>query len=114
MGVLVSELFIKGIRLNVRVGVYEHEKLTPQTVLVDCRLKVADNHSEDLSSVVDYESLVQEIKSKIEPQTFNLIETLSDKIYDICMSRSISWAEVCVTKKFYQADSVSYKRCSKD
>lgn len=109
----MSELIIKGIRLNVKVGVYENEKISPQPILVDCRLKVSANHSEDLASVVDYETLVQEIKSKIEPQTFNLIETLADRIYEICMSRS-SWVEVCVTKKFYQADSVSYKRSSKD
>ena len=109
----MAELFIQGIKLSVRVGVHEHEKVDPQPILVDCRLKVSDSHSEDLSSVIDYESLVKEIVRKIEPQTFNLIETLTDRIYDICIQKS-SWVEVSVTKGFNLAKQVSYKRCTKD
>ena len=106
----MAELFIQGIKLNVRVGVYEHEKNKPQPILVDCKLRVDESHSEDLSSVVDYESLIKEITSSIEPQTFNLVETLTDRIYDIC-AKYTNWVEVSVTKN-YLTYKVSYKRCT--
>ncbi len=109
----MAELFIQGIKLKVRVGVYEHEKLSPQPITVDCRLKVDELHSEDLSSVVDYEALVKEITTSIEPQTFNLIETLTDRIYEICTRRA-SWVEVSVTKNLNNELKVRYSRCSKD
>ena len=108
----MAELFIQGIKLNVRVGVYENEKIDPQPILVDCRLKVSDTHTDDLSTVVDYESLVKEIVSVVEPQAFNLIETVADRIYEICIKKS-SWVEVVVNKKFNLAGKVSYKRCTK-
>ncbi len=109
----MAELFIQGIKLNVRVGVYEHEKTSPQPITVDCRLKVDEVHTEELSSVVDYEALVKEITSSIEPKTFNLIETLTDRIYEICISKA-SWVEVSVTKKLNKEVKVRYSRCSKD
>jgi len=97
-----DKLAISGIECFGHHGVFEAEKRDGQPFLIDLVLGLDSSlaaASDDLHDTVDYGSLVTRVKAAVESDPVDLIETLAQRIADICLlDGRVEWAEVTVHK----------------
>lgn len=99
---MTDELVVRGIECLAHHGVFEHERREGQTFVIDVALGVDSTPaaaSDDLRDTVDYGSLVAQVKAAVEKDPVDLIETLAQRIADICLwDARVQWARVTVHK----------------
>ena len=84
----VRHVFVRGLEVHAVVGVYDHEKHTPQRLIISVDLNVAENaaaHNDRLENVVCYEGIVRNIQKICTAGHVNLLETLAEKIAADCL-----------------------------
>jgi len=98
----LDELAVLGIECYGHHGVFEFERREGQAFVVDLVLGVDTAPaaaSDDLHDTVDYGSLVAQVKASVERDPVDLIETLAQRIADICLTNDrVEWARVTVHK----------------
>jgi 7,8-dihydroneopterin aldolase/epimerase/oxygenase len=98
----VDELSVRGIECLGHHGVFEFERAEGQVFVIDVTLgldtrSAAD--SDDLRDTVDYGSLVMQVKAAVETDPVDLIETLAQRVADVCLSDArVGYAKVTVHK----------------
>ncbi len=107
---MADELSVTGIECYANHGVFEHERREGQVFLVDLVLGLDTRpaaRSDDLHDTVDYGSLVARVKAAVESDPVDLIETLAQRISDVCVSDDrVDWARVTVHKPAAPIDAV--------
>lgn len=97
-----DRLAVLGIEAIGHHGVFDFEKRDGQVFKVDLALGLDTRpaaRSDDLQDTVDYGSLVAAVKTAIEHDPVDLIETLAERIADVCLTDTrVEWAEVTVHK----------------
>ena len=82
-------VFVEGYELIGSVGVYEHERRYEQRIVVSLDLEVLDNYdgsSDDIDAVYDYDQAIKAVRATVESRHFNLLETLAERIAEVCLS----------------------------
>jgi len=106
---MVDELAVTGIECYGYHGVFEFEKREGQIFLIDLVLGIDTTPaaaSDDLQDTVDYGSLVASVKAAVEKDPVDLIETLAQRISDVCLlDGRVEWARVSVHKPDAPIDS---------
>ena len=91
-----------GIECVGHHGVFEFERREGQPFVVDLVLGLDTApaaRTDDLRDTVDYGSLVAAVKSAVETDPVDLIETLAARIAQICLlPERVEWARVTVHK----------------
>jgi 7,8-dihydroneopterin aldolase/epimerase/oxygenase len=99
---LIDELTVTGIECYGHHGVFDFERREGQTFLIDLVLGIDTAPaaaSDDLQDTVDYGSLVASVQAAVEKDPVDLIETLAQRIADVCLSDDrVHWARVTVHK----------------
>lgn len=99
---MTDELLIRGIECYGHHGVFEFEKREGQPFVIDLALgfdTAPAAASDDLQDTVDYGSLVLSVKAAVEKDPVDLIETLVQRIADVCLlDARVEWARVTVHK----------------
>jgi dihydroneopterin aldolase len=97
-----DELSVTGIECFGHHGVFEHERRDGQIFVVDLVLGLDTRPaaaSDDLHDTVDYGSLVAHVKAAVESDPVDLIETVAQRISDVCLlDHRVEWARVTVHK----------------
>ncbi|CAA9245424.1 MAG: Dihydroneopterin aldolase [uncultured Craurococcus sp.] len=79
-------VFVRGLALQARLGIYPHEKAQPQRVIIGVELAVEDEAApagvgpDELRRVVNYESVVRAARTAAEDGHTLLVETLAERI----------------------------------
>jgi dihydroneopterin aldolase len=98
----LDELSILGIECFAHHGVFDHERRDGQVFRFDLVLGVDTRPaaaSDDLRDTVDYGSLVDQVVAEVTRDPVDLIETLVQRIADVCLlDRRVEWARVTVHK----------------
>ena len=98
----VDELSVTGIECFGHHGVFDFERRDGQVFVIDLVLGVDTRPaaaSDDLHDTVDYGSLVAAVKAAVERDPVDLIETLAQRIADVCLlADRVQWARVTVHK----------------
>ena len=99
---MTDELTVTGIEGYGYHGVFDHEKREGQPFVVDLTLGLdsrAAAASDDLRDTVDYGSLVAAVKAAVEADPVDLIETLAQRLADVCLRDvRVEWARITVHK----------------
>jgi dihydroneopterin aldolase len=99
---MTDELAIHGIECRGHHGVFDHERRDGQTFVIDLVLGVDTAPaaaSDDLADTVDYGGLVADVTAAVERDPVDLIETLAQRIADVCLTdRRVEWTRVRVHK----------------
>lgn len=97
-----DRLAVRGIEAFGHHGVFDFERRDGQLFRVDLVLGIDTlpaARSDDLQETVDYGSLVAAVKQAVETDPVDLIETLAQRIADVCLTDSrVQWTEVTVHK----------------
>ncbi len=98
----VDELSVVGIECYGHHGVFEHERRDGQVFVIDLVLGLDTRPaaaSDDLRDTVDYGSLVAEVAAAVGRDPVDLIETLAQRIADLCLlDTRVEWVRVTLHK----------------
>lgn len=99
---MTDELTVSGIECRGHHGVFDFERREGQTFVIDLTLGVDTApaaRTDELHDTVDYGSLVNAVKAAVEHDPVDLIETLAQRLADICLTDGrVEWARVTVHK----------------
>jgi dihydroneopterin aldolase len=97
-----DEIAVTGLECWGHHGVFDFERRDGQAFVVDLVLGVDTAPaaaSDDLRDTVDYGSLVAAVKTAVEQDPVDLIETLAQRIADVCLADArVGWTRVTVHK----------------
>lgn len=84
----LRHVFVRDLEVMATLGIHEHERLTPQRIIVSIDLSVSEGEGpvhDDISSVVSYEIVVKKVEAIIAEGHVNLVETLAEKFAAACL-----------------------------
>lgn len=97
-----DQLAVTGLEIYAHHGVFDFERRDGQIFVVDLVLGLDTRPaaaSDDLASTVDYGALVAAVKVAVENDPVDLIETLAQRIADVCLAHEqVEWVDVTVHK----------------
>lgn len=98
----VDELSITGVECFGHHGVFDFERREGQVFVIDLVLGLDTTPaatSDDLRETVHYGNLVNSVKAAVESDPVDLIETLAQRIADVCLlDDRVEWTRVTVHK----------------
>ena len=77
-----KKIIIKDLILFLSVGIHNFEKLKKQRVKFNLEITSDPNLKPEIKSIVNYESIINIIKKLTEKKHFELLESLSEFIFD--------------------------------
>jgi dihydroneopterin aldolase len=97
-----DELSVTGVECFAHHGVFDFERREGQVFVVDLVLGIDTRPaaaSDDLAETVNYGTLVDDVKAAVERDPVDLIETVAQRIADVCLLDSrVEWARVTLHK----------------
>jgi dihydroneopterin aldolase len=84
-----DRILVRDLVLDFSIGVYEHEKQVAQRVRVNVEIEVEAGvapNRDDIEEVVSYEHVVTGIKALAAGEHIHLVETLAERVADICLA----------------------------
>lgn len=98
----LDRLAVRGIEAYGHHGVLDFERREGQVFVVDLVLGVDTRlaaRTDDLRDTVDYGSLVAAVRTAVETDPVDLIETLAQRIAEVCLTDTrVQWTDVTVHK----------------
>jgi dihydroneopterin aldolase len=85
----LDRLVVRGLTVRGHHGVFEHERREGQDFVVDVTLGIDSTTAagtDDLRDTVDYGTLSEEIKEAVQQDPVDLIETLAQRLADVCLA----------------------------
>ncbi len=77
-----KKIIVKDLILLISVGIHKFEKEKKQKVKFNIEITTDPNLKSDIKSFVNYESVINGIKKITEKKHFELLESLSETIFD--------------------------------
>lgn len=114
----LRHVFLRDLVLSASIGVYPHEHAARQRVRINVDLAVEDDGAralsrarvgrDDLSRVVDYETVAAAVRAIVSAGHVRLVETLAEKIAEACLADPrVHLARIRVEKLDIFADATS-------
>jgi len=84
--VVMTKVFVTGLKLEAEIGVYAHEKGQAQPLLVDVELDVPAAGAEQLSDTVNYETVLEAARALAAEGHIELVETFAERLAQACLT----------------------------
>jgi len=84
-----DSIFLRGLRVDALIGVYEHERHAPQPLVVDLELGLAHSRgcfSDRLADAVDYGAVVATVRGEAELNRCELLEAFAQNLADTLLA----------------------------
>jgi dihydroneopterin aldolase len=97
----MNSIFIEGLRVDARVGIYSRERAATQVVEFDLNFGIPEAAAihDDIARSIDYAEVINVIREELAHRHFNLIETLGEFVADLLCARFFTpWVRVWVSK----------------
>jgi dihydroneopterin aldolase len=107
----LDRLTLEGLTCQVRIGVTEAERGTPQRVDIDLDLYAELGQAgriADLGLTIDYRAGADRVRALLEARTFNLVEVVAVAIIDLVFERFRSVRKVGVRVRKYVLPNVAH------
>ncbi|MFT4634565.1 MAG: dihydroneopterin aldolase [Arenicella sp.] len=95
-------VYLKGLKCECTIGVWEWEKAIIQTLVLDIELatdtaKAAEN--DDLKDALDYQAIAKRIQAYAKDNAFELIETLVERLAALILAEfTTPWVRIKLDK----------------
>ena len=96
-------VYLNDLRIDTVVGIYEWERRTRQTVILDIEMgadisKAAE--TDDISHTIDYKAVAKRLFSFVGESEFELVEKLAEGVATILLEEfKVPWCRVRLNKK---------------
>jgi len=98
----MDTIFIRDLEVNATIGIFEWEKRIKQKVRIDLEMAtdIAKAAASDaIEDTLDYKAISKRIIQFVADSSFELIETLIEKISEILLKEfSIPWLRLTISK----------------
>ena len=94
-----KKIIIKDLILLLSVGIHQFEKIKKQKVKFNIEITTDPNLKPDIKTIVNYESIINDVKKLTKKMHFELLESLSESIFDeIFKNRKIKKIKLKIEK----------------
>lgn len=98
----MDKIFLRELKVETIIGIWEWERKIRQTVIVDLEMS-ADiakaAATDDVADTLNYKSVAKRIQSFVADSSFQLVETLAERIAEIIREEfGVAWVRVTVHK----------------
>lgn len=104
-------ILVRDLVLKCSIGIHAHELLAPQRVRINVDMSVLEQAGplcDDIANVVSYEDVIDGIKAMLAEGHINLVETLAEKIAELCLvDDRVETARIRVEKLDVYAEAAS-------
>ena len=79
------KILIKNLVLNISIGIHNFEKKKKQRVRFNIEINTDPNlktNNKDLSTILNYETVINNIKAQVRKQHHELLEDLAENIFN--------------------------------
>ncbi len=95
-------IFLSELKVDTIIGIWEWERRIRQTVIIDLEMS-ADVASaaatDEVADTLNYKSVAKRIQSFVSESSFQLVETLAERIAGIIRDEfDVAWVKVRVNK----------------
>jgi dihydroneopterin aldolase len=95
-------IFLRELKVETLIGIYEWEKRVPQTLQIDLDIALPDSRAcqtDDIGDALDYAEVAQHLQTVLSDGHFSLLETLAEHIAQIILKDfDAPWVKVSVAK----------------
>jgi dihydroneopterin aldolase len=97
--IVITKVFVRGLRVEAQIGVYKHEKGRSQTLVIDVELDVAVTDWSSLSETVNYEVIAEKARRVAADGHRGLVETFAHHLAEACFEEpKVTRARIRVEK----------------
>jgi len=98
----MDRIFLRDLRVETIIGIYDWERETPQTVSIDLELATdvaRAAQSDDIADALDYKQIAKRLIAFVGESRFQLVETLAERIAALLREEfGVPWCKVTVNK----------------
>ena len=95
-------IFLRELKIDTLIGVYEWEKRAPQTLQFDLEIALPSSlacQTDNIDDALNYADIVRRIQSELASRHFSLLEALAEHIAQILLNEfKAPWAKISVAK----------------
>ena len=84
--VVMTKVFVTGIKIDAQIGVYKHEMGRAQPLVVDVELDVPVAGAEKLADTLNYETVVAAARDVAAEGHIQLVETYAERLASACLA----------------------------
>ena len=78
----LKKIIIRDLILLISVGIHTFEKQKKQRVMFNLKITTEPNLKPGIKSIVNYETIIKDIKKITEKKHYDLLESLSESVFD--------------------------------
>ena len=98
----MDKIFLQELKVETIIGIWEWERKIRQTVIIDLEMS-ADiakaAATDEVADTLNYKSVAKRIQGFVADSSFQLVETLAEKIAEIIRGEfGVAWVRVTVHK----------------
>ena len=98
----MDKIFLDELKVDTIIGIWEWERRIRQTVVIDLEMSADIARAaatDDVADTLNYKSVAKRIKGFVADSSFQLVETLAEKIAAIVRDEfDVAWVKVRVNK----------------
>ena len=95
-------IFLRKLKIETVIGIYDWERKIKQEVVIDLEMATDIKQAaktDHIDDTLDYKSVAKRIIGFVEDSSFQLVETLAEKIAEIVLTEfSIPWLKLTLNK----------------
>ena len=95
-------VFIRDLKVDTVVGIYDWEKRMRQHVLLDIEMGTdiaRAAKSDKIGDTLDYKAVAKRVHQFVQESRFGLVETLAEKVAELVMSEfGVPWVKLTLNK----------------
>ncbi len=95
-------IFLRELKIDTLIGVYEWEKRVPQTLQIDLEIALPSSlacQTDNIDDALNYADIVRDIQKALASRHYNLLEALAESIAQILIEDfKAPWVKVSVAK----------------
>ena len=98
----MDKIFLDQLKVDTVIGIWEWERRIRQTVVIDLEMSADIARAaatDDVADTLNYKSVAKRIQEFVADSSFQLVETLAEKIAAIVRDEfDVAWVKVRVNK----------------
>lgn len=96
-------IYLNDLRIDTIIGIYDWERQTKQTVILDIQMGTdirRSASSDSIEDTINYKAVAKRLFSFVGESEFELVETLAEKITEILLDEfNIPWVRLKLNKQ---------------